>query len=67
MSGNYGKTQDPVNGTVFNGLYAHRVIQDPNDTFGGLVCFRTSLTGRLTPPPRNKNGINNTTLEIVYV
>lgn len=66
MSGNYGKTQDPVNGTVFNGLYAHRVIQDPNDTFGGLVCFRTSLTGRLTTP-RNKNGINDTTLEIVYV
>lgn len=66
MISNYGYTAGPVNKTVINGLYAHRVIQGRDDNYGGIIAYRTHFNKNLINNPQRK-GINRTTLNNIYV
>lgn len=61
----YGITAGPVNNTVIDGLYAHRVIQAEDDNYGGIIAYRTHYSENLYDP--QKPGINNTHLNNIYV
>ena len=65
MISNYGWTAGPVNNTVIDGLYAHRVIQDRDDNYGGIIAYRTHFSDLMYDP--YKPGINHTTLNNIYV